>query len=277
MGASSFLERPLSSADIRESHTQFHGAWSQFARSCPDGEVLATPEVLIASANVLWPVANAAFLPAPVETEAALERTVAAAARYFASRPNGWMFILGEDWLTPPLRARAPELLGAHGLKWAMDSVGMVAERLAPPARPPPALEVRLVTDEEGKRHIADINALSYEVPLEVARPSVVHPDMFQGDCRGYVGFARGQAVSVVAIVRVKDIAYVAYVATHPEHRQRGYAEAVIRHGLADAKRVWVLEKTVLHASMAGHPLYRSMGYRDVTRFGFYLTGPSEH
>jgi ribosomal protein S18 acetylase RimI-like enzyme len=62
-------------------------------------------------------------------------------------------------------------------------------------------------------------------------------------------------------------------VATLPEHRRRGYAEAVVRHGLAEARREWGLERTVLHATEAGHPLYQRMGYRDVTRVAFYLAG----
>jgi ribosomal protein S18 acetylase RimI-like enzyme len=237
--------------------------------------VIDTPDVFIASSNVPWGLLNAAFLPKPVETEAALERSVAAAAQYFTPRKQGWIYILCDDWLAPGLRAKAPAVLEAHGLKLAMGSQGMVAEHLAPPVRPPPALELRLATDTEALRHIADINAIAYASPLEVARESVAVSAVFQGNCQGYVGFMDGEAVSVAAIIRVDGVAYVGYVATLAEHRQRGYAETVMRHGLADARRNWGTDRTVLHATDAGRPLYLSMGYRDVTRFGFYMPVPS--
>jgi ribosomal protein S18 acetylase RimI-like enzyme len=232
--------------------------------------VLDTPEVSIASANAPWGMLNTAFLPAPLETEAALERAVAAAARYFSTRKQAWNFVLSEDWLAPALRARAPAVMERHGLKYVMSTMGMVAEKIVPPVRALPPMEVRPATDAEAVRHIADINAISYASPLEVARASVV-PAMFQGDGRGYVGYVEGKAASVAASAQVEGVAYVGYVATLPEYRRRGYAEAVMRHGLAEARKAWGLERTVLHATDAGRPVYLRMGYRDVTRFVFYM------
>ncbi|WP_224240248.1 GNAT family N-acetyltransferase [Hyalangium gracile] len=237
--------------------------------------MVETPEVYIASANVPWGIMNAAFLPNPVETEVALERSAAAAIRYFAPRKNGWMYVVCEDWLSPGLRPKAAALLEAQGLKQLMSTTGMVAEHLKTPTRELPSIEVRHATDTEALGHIADINAVAYASPLEVARQSVVVPALFQGNSRGYVGYVDGKAVSVAAVVRVQDVAYVGYVATLADQRRRGYAEAVMRQGLADARRVWGLERTVLHATEAGHPVYLRMGYRDVTRFAFYMpVGP---
>jgi ribosomal protein S18 acetylase RimI-like enzyme len=234
--------------------------------------VADTPEVYIASANAPWAILNAAFLPKPVETEAGLERSLATAARHFASSTTGWTYIVCDDWLAPSVREKAPALFMAHGLKRTLNAIGMVAERLQPPTRPLPALEIRQATSDEALRHIADINAMAYDTPLEAARASVVVPAMFQGDCRGYVGYVQGKAVSVAAIVRVDGIAYVAYVATLAEYRRRGYAEAVMRHGLEEAQRHWGLERTVLHATDAGRPVYLRMGYQDVANFGFYMS-----
>jgi GNAT superfamily N-acetyltransferase len=263
----------VSTAEIHESHAQIRGAWRHFARSCRKGELIDTPDVSIAAGNVTWPMMNVAFLPAPVESETALERAVVAAARGFEPHKRGWMFFLSEDWVAPAVREKIPQIFGAHGLKSIVETMGMVSERLAPPVRPLPSIEVRRITEEEGMRHIADINSISYGIPVEMGREAVASLAMFQGDCQGYVGHAEGRAVSAAAILRLEGIAYVAMVATLPEHRQRGYAEAVIRHGLAEAQRAWRLERTVLHATPAGYSIYRRMGYRDVTRFGFYLAG----
>jgi ribosomal protein S18 acetylase RimI-like enzyme len=263
----------VSTAEIHESHVQLRAAWSHFARSSSTGELIDTPEVLIAAGNVTWPMMNVSFLPAPAATAADLERAVATAARYWEPRHRGWMFFLGEDEVAPGVRTRIPEILGAHGLSLLTMMTGMVAERLLPPTRALPSLEIRRVTDEEGRRHVAELNAISYDTPLPLGHEALASPALFQGNCRGYVGHAEGQAVSVALILRQDDVAYVALVATLPEHRRRGYAEAVVRHGLAEARREWGLERTVLHATEAGYPLYQRMGYRDVTRVAFYLAG----
>ena len=177
---------------------------------------------------------------------------------------------LCDDWLSPDLRTKADTVLGAHGLKRVRRPRAWWPSASRRPLVRLPPLEIRHATDDEAVRHIADINAVAYDSPLEVARQSAI-PALFQGDSRGYVGFVDGKAVPVASVMRVDGIAYVAYVATLEEHRKRGYAEAVIRHGLAEALELWGLERTVLHASDAGHPVYLRMGYRDVTRFGFYM------
>jgi ribosomal protein S18 acetylase RimI-like enzyme len=129
----------------------------------------------------------------------------------------------------------------------------------------------------EEVRHIADINAMAYASPLELARESLGLPSYFQqGDCRGYVGYVEGKAVTVGTVSRVGGVAYVGSVATLAEYRQRGYGEALMRHSLEEAQRLWGMERTVLHASDAGHPLYLQMGYRDVATFGFYMALPGQ-
>jgi ribosomal protein S18 acetylase RimI-like enzyme len=232
--------------------------------------VVDTPEVYIASANTPWVVLNASFLPRPVETEAELERSVAAAVRHFASHKTGWMYIACDAWLTPAVQEKAPALFAAYGLKRTLNSMGMVAARIPPSTRLQASIDVRQATSDEALRHIADINALAYNTPLEVARASIV-PAMFQGDCRGYVGYVQGKAVSVAAIIRVDGIAYVLYVATLAEYRRLGYSEAVVRHGLEEARQHWGLERTALHATEEGWFVYQRMGYENVATFGYYM------
>jgi ribosomal protein S18 acetylase RimI-like enzyme len=264
----------MSIDEIHESNTQFQGSWRFFARSSVTGEVLDLPEVRIASSNVSWSMMNAAFLPSPVETEEALERAAAAAASYFVPKRRGWMLALCEDWVPPRLRTRAGELLASHGLKLSLVATGMVAERLAPALRPLPSMEIRQATDSAGRSHLADLNARCYDMPLEVGREAFDVQALFEGDSRGYVGFRQEEAASTAAVIRVDDVAYIAMVATRPAHRQLGCAEAVMRRALDEAKRAWGIERTVLHATPAGLPVYRRMGYRPVTRFHFYMAAP---
>jgi ribosomal protein S18 acetylase RimI-like enzyme len=260
--------------EIHESNTQLQGAWRFFARSSRAGEVLDLPEVSIASSHVSWSMMNAAFLPRPVETEEALERAAATAESYFAPKGRGWMLALCEDWVPPRLRTRAGELLAGHGLKLSLVATGMVAERLAPAFHPPPTLDIRQTTDSAGRCHLADLNARCYDMPLEVGREAFDVPAMFSGDGKGYVGFRQGVAASTAAVIRVDDVAYISMVATLPAYRRLGCAEAVMRRALDEAKHAWGIERTVLHATPAGLPVYRRMGYQPVARFHFYMAAP---
>lgn len=259
--------------EILESNTQFLGAWRFFARHSLTGEVLDLPEVHIASSNISWQMLNVAFLPAPLETEEGLQRAAAAAARYFEPRGNAWMLAVCEDWLTPGLRARAAELLAPYGLKPGMDTTGMVTDRLMEPKRPLPALELRQATDSRGRHDVADINARAYEAPRDLVRSALDVPAYFAGEGLGvgYVGHRNGEAASCATVLPVDGVAYVALVATLSEHRRLGCAEAVIRQVLAEAHRTQGLQRTVLHATAAGYPVYLRMGYRPVTRIHFYM------
>lgn len=242
--------------------------------TAPKGILVDTPEAYIASANTPWAIMNAAFLPKPVETVAELDRSLTTAARHLASNPAGWLYVACDDWLPANVKAEAPALFAAHGMGRAMNAQGMVADSLVPPLRPLPLLEVHRATEVEALRHIADINAHAYASPVEIARQAVVHPAIFANECRGYVGSVEGRAVSVAAVTHVDGIAYVGLVATLAEYRRRGYAEAVMRHALEMARKDWGIERTVLHATDAGHPVYLRMGYRDTTNFGMYLPLP---
>lgn len=261
----------MSPEDIDESSECFQQAWRFFARQSARGEVLRLPEVDIASSNVPWVMLNAAFPPGPVNTEAELLRAATAAARYFQPRRLGWTLALCEPRVAPAVRARAAALLAPLGLAPSVVSTGMVAERLLPPSRPPPRLEMRATREARVRADLADINALSYDVAPATGRQVFDLPAFFSSEHRGFVGYRHEQAATCASVLRLGGVAYVSMVATHPAHRFLGCAEAVIRHGLAEARRDWGLERTVLHATPTGLPVYRRMGYRPVTRFQFYL------
>jgi ribosomal protein S18 acetylase RimI-like enzyme len=257
--------------DILESNTLFHDAWRFFARASASGEVLELPEVSIAASHVTWAMMNAAFVPRPVETEEALRRAARAAAHYFAPHPRAWMLAVCEDWVPGPLRDRLNVLFAPQGLRPVLVATGMVAERLLPELRPPPRLRWHAASDSRGRCDLADINALSYDVPVATGRKTFDVPGLFTGDNRGYVGYRLDAAATCAAVLRGVGAAYVSMVATHPAHRQLGLAEAVMRHALAEARRDWGLERTVLHATPAGLSVYRRLGYRPVTRFRFFM------
>ncbi|MCE9670371.1 GNAT family N-acetyltransferase [Myxococcus stipitatus] len=257
-------------AEIDESHAQFRGAWRQFALGSLAGEVVERPEVFIAASHVSWSLMNAAFLRAPADTEQALAAAIASAARYFATGKHAWAFVMSDDWLAPQVRERAESILAWYRLRPLTVVTGMVADTLHEPTRPLPALDIRPVRDSWGRRAVADINAISYDVPRELGREAFDVESLYHADARAFVACRGDAAASSAMVLRVDGAAYVALVATAPEHRKVSAAETVMRHALAEAHDTWGLRRTVLHATEAGEPVYRRIGYRAVTRFRIF-------
>jgi GNAT superfamily N-acetyltransferase len=59
-------------------------------------------------------------------------------------------------------------------------------------------------------------------------------------------------------------------VATRPEAQKRGYAEAVVRFALQRAHEATGLTRTTLHATDAGRPVYKRVGYYDTAKIMAY-------
>jgi predicted acetyltransferase len=74
-------------------------------------------------------------------------------------------------------------------------------------------------------------------------------------------------ATSVSGAVPIDNALYVAWVATAREYRRRGLAELVMRHSLDAAERSTGLQRTILHATEEGRPVYQRMGYRPICIF----------
>ncbi|GHG76048.1 GNAT family N-acetyltransferase [Comamonas sp. JC664] len=261
-------------AEIDESHAQFRGAWRLFALGSKAGEVVERPDIYITAGHVTWSMMNVAFLREPAETEQALSAAAASAARYFAAGKHGWSFVISDDWLAPALRENASSILAWYGLKAELGVTGMVAEALQPPTRPLPSFDVRAVTDTWGRQAVADINATAYDVPQHLGREAFDEPTLYGRDCQGFVACRNGEPAASTLVMRVEQAAYVALVATLPQHRRQGAAEAAMRHALQQAQRTWGVQRTILHATEAGQPGYERMGYRPVTRFHMYMAPP---
>ena len=90
---------------------------------------------------------------------------------------------------------------------------------------------------------------------------------LWKPDSYGYVAYLDGEPVAGSATFPVDDTVYVGFVATHPDHQRRGYAEAVMRHSIEMGMKGMRLTRTSLHATAAGKPLYEAMGYEGGSLF----------
>ena len=231
----------------------------------PNGELREVSGISIASAGVTFQMFNAAFLAEPVRTDLELERRLLLASMHFDARGQEWAFWSCESWLQAGVRRHARRLFERRGLRLSADLPGMIAERLLPPCRKLPRVEIRRVGDETTCAAFCQIGSVCFNVPLTWFREVFENPAVWH-DFAGYVGYVNGEPVSTAATVVADQAVGVYNVATLPGHQRHGYGEAIMRHAIAKAQEQHGLERTILQSTAQGLPIYERMGYRTVTR-----------
>jgi len=235
------------------------------------GEVRELPAVSIASAGVTFQMFNAAFLSAPVATEAELAQRIILPSLYFNARGLEWAYWVCEDFLESKAHRRSRQIFERHGLRHSVDLPGMVAERIHPPVKRLPRMEVKRVGDRATWEAFCAIGSVCFHVPIawfcEVFGSASVW-----GQFVAYVGYVDQEPVSTAAMVMGGGAVGVYNVATMPGHQRRGYAEAVMRQALADAQQLHGIGPVILQSTPAGFRLYERMGFRTVTRVAVYAT-----
>jgi ribosomal protein S18 acetylase RimI-like enzyme len=244
-------------------------AHCSFARRFPGAALEELPGLTVALSGTSFAFLNLIAVSSPVRDAADLaERCRLAAER---GKQAGVPFLLAvcEPWTGDPEAAR--EIVASAGFKPVLVNTGMVTDELLPPRRPfPTGLEIRRVNDEATRNAISDLNCMSYALPLELGRTTVAQECFWDDSYYAYVGFVDGEPVSCTMSAPVDGRLYVSWVATHPERRQKGYAEAVMRRSLEEAAAATGLRRTVLHATEMGFPVYKAMGYRTIAKFNWY-------
>jgi len=86
-----------------------------------------------------------------------------------------------------------------------------------------------------------------------------------------YVAFEGDRAVATASTIVHGECLYLALVATVPDARRKGYAQAVVRHSLQRAHETTGLTRTILHATNAGLSVYERLGYRATAQFTLYF------
>ena len=233
------------------------------------GEVRELRGVSIASAGVIFQMFNAAFLATPVASDSELTQRILLASVHFETRGQEWAYWVCEDWMEAAVRKRSRRIFEKHGLRHSVDLPGMVAERLLPPLRRLPLLDVKRVCNLATREAFCAIGSVCFNVPLSWFR-EVFEPPAIWDRFAGYVAYVGGEPVSTAAVVIGDGAAGVYNVATLPSQQHRGYGEAVMRHALEAAQREHGVERTVLQSTQAGYALYQRMGYQGVTNVAVY-------
>ena len=243
-----------------------------FGRARPDGEVHEMPGVSVIYCGLDYAAFNAGVMgDSAVKDAADMRQRIESPAKHFESRRLRWSYWYCDELVGTSLVPQARMMLQRHGLVELTDAPGMMAGRLAAPARDLPAVEVRPVADDATRSAFAHITSLSFEVPWTICRDVYGAERAWQGSFRGYVGFVDGVAVSTTAVVVESGVAGIYSVGTLPGKRRRGYAEAVMREVLDRVYEETGIERTVLQSTRIGYSMYVRMGYQPVTNYTVFI------
>ena len=243
-----------------------------FGQARQDAEIRDLPGVSLIFCGLNYAAFNAALQARPIEGDAVeLTRLIELSATNFEAQSLRWTYWLCEDFLSHPLRRQAPRIFSRRGLRPLTEAPGMYTERLARPHRALPALDVRLVADEGTRRAFADIMSTAFEIPHSVSASVYGAERAWSSAFQGYIGYSNGRAVTSAASVITGDTVGLYSVATLPQHRRLGFAEAIMRHVLEQAQRTAGVTKFVLQSTSSGYSLYERMGYHTVTTFQVYI------
>jgi len=190
------------------------------------------------------------------------------ACAWAADKGVPWTFITTQEALGAGVDAIA--ILDDCGLTPLMPLTGMYAEQVAPLSTMPEGLELIVPQDDANCAAILDVNSVAYGMDLEAGKALMGMPSFWQGQFP-VVGLVDGKPVSTASVLMADGYRYVALVATDPDYRRRGYADAAMRCSLENAARVHGEKPTVLHASDAGRPVYDRMGYQPISTHMIFM------
>ena len=260
----------MSKLETFGSNQQFINAWSYFARVCPKGEVLEANELVITWSGTENFFINAVFLAKPVRDEVELEAKIKVACDYAKKRNQPWWMVVAEDSVPEFLHPQLDEVFAQQGLVPLLRMAGMATEELLPSTTHNSKLNCVSVNNLELRRAVADINAISSNLPPAPFREILELDQFWQETVFGTLGYVENKPVSTAITFLINDEFYVGLVATLPDYRNQGYAEAVIRHSLEQAEQRYGKKRTALHATPAGFPVYQRMGYQPTAYFRTY-------
>jgi len=256
--------------EFRNVEENLRQSFRALASHRPSGDVRDIAGISIASAGTSFQMFNAAFLSCQVADAADLERRVCTARVHFEARGLPWSFWACHGLMPPKLRKHT--IFERNGLRHTVQLPGMCADRLLPPRRALPNLEIRRVGDELTRRDFCEIGCACFHVPLNWFREIFLRERVWEEGFVGFVGYWNGVPVATAATVAAADAIGVYNVATLPAYRRCGHGEAVVRHALEKARQESRCERTILQATEHGLQLYLSMGFRTVTAVDVYAS-----
>ena len=198
--------------------------------------------------------------------------TIARTREFFAPRGHGYTFCLMAH-----RDADLAEALEAEGVGRMSNSPGMALDARLPDAPLPPGVTVEKVAGVTAAREFADVSGSAYAtmgMPPKIALKQFADYRFFeQPHVAAFLARVGGAPAAAAMVVVTHGVAGIYWVGTTPEARGRGLAEACARIA-GNAGFDMGAKVAALQASQMGEPIYRRMGYREITHYPWFVIMP---
>jgi GNAT superfamily N-acetyltransferase len=226
-----------------------------FARATEGGAIEEFPGLLLVSTGGENSLENLAVVTEPpAEPSYILERALS----FFRRHRRPWSILV-----FPEARDPMKPVLSNASFRDEGTFPGMLLEPL--PARtpaPPGGFRVERAETLEELDRLERTASKAYDVPYGGADPRWLR----QPGVSLYVGYSHDEPVAHGALIVAHGVAGVAYIGTVPEHRRRGFAEAVVWRIVADGKAQGC-DAAYLWATPLGRTVYAKMGFDEVVDY----------
>jgi GNAT superfamily N-acetyltransferase len=253
--------------ELTESFHQFVTIWKMIGKPFPGVDQTAGPGLTITWPNTDFPFYNALFLTQQLTNAQVLQDRVESAAAYMRARPNGGLFVLCLDNVSGTAKEALSTILTQAKFVQAIPMTGMAGDILPMAAPGHPALRFERILNGSTIQDFAQLNCVSYDVPVETSLSLVKEHTLWHEHAYGFVAYEGDKPVSTATAIINEGCLFLFLVATMPEARRKGYGEAVVRQALQTAHEATGIRRTVLHATEAGYPVYLRLGYHPTGKF----------
>ena len=241
--------------------------YREITRRSPHGAILEEDGLLLYAGSHPSPmIVNGAIRTEPrLAPEQVLER----ASAFFGARGHGYC-VCAAAHADADLERVAVEA----GLRAMIELTAMVLDRRLDERAPPSGTVLRRVTDLDGVRDFAEVTAEAF-FPDVAAATFVEHRILVAPHIAGFVAYADDVPVSAAMTIVSHRTAGVGFVGTKDAYRRRGLGEAVTR-AATNAGFDLGARIASLQASPQADPLYRRMGYVEISRYRLYLAAEGD-
>jgi hypothetical protein len=263
------MKRSMSESELlRLSDLNLVEYWCESSRWMPGSEIVQQQDTVFINSALDFPVCNPAFNMA-TESDGRPEAFLAQAKAFFAKR---------KPLFSIRLRGHCDQAIIRHckdnKVLLVAEGPGMVLDEPAKGKPLPAGAELRWVEDEKGVQDFKQVVAEAFQdlgLPKEVSESyfaqaqRIINPYQILA-----VVYLNGEPAATAHALLSHGIAGIYWVGSIKKVRGMGLAEYCTRE-VGNAAFNLGARKVILQASKFGEPVYLKMGYREITKYPWFI------
>jgi hypothetical protein len=227
-------------AELVESLHEFITIWRLIGKPFPQVDPTDRPGLAISWPNTRFPFYNSLFLIEQLTDARVLQDRVQEAAVYMRARPHGGLFVACLDNLSGSAKENLASILAGAKFLQAIPMTGMAGDILPMEALGHAALRFVRISDDSTIKAFAELNCVSYGVPMETGLSLVKEHTLWREHAYGFVAYEGDKPVSTATAIINEDCLFCSWWQRPrcPAQRLWGSRGAYV-HGVSDRAGLW--------------------------------------